>query len=222
MKPSCRTIPPLVVIWPMILAVLTFCGCNETTHNKLLRPNKTENAIGSHTVTVRPGSSVINHSSSGSGASKVEEFTCAEIRVVLKGKELIVNNHSYGDIPPFSDILVEHGKVFINGYAGQVRQRVDAPETRLNKHEMAESTTRLGGYELRVRPGHLVKTRFLIDGGHTLRLGDRRFTVKEDEFMVDDVSFGKLYPGDSIFVDDGKVFISGRERRPVQDGITAP
>ncbi len=193
------------------LIALSSQGCDD---RKLTRFGETETNIGLHKVTIRPGSPYVNHSSTGSGASKVHEMTCAEIRIVLRGRELIVNNRTYGEIPPRSTILVEYGKVFIDGYAGQGKQYVAKKDSGLDKNEQPESVTKLGGYSLTVRPGNLLKTRFLVDGAHVLRLGDRRFTVKNDEFLIDDVSYGKLYPGDSISVVDGKVFIGGRERPP--------
>ena len=192
--------------------LLTLCctGCDE---KKLTRFGESETYIGTHQVTIRPGSPYINHTTDGSGATKIHEFTCAEHRVILRGRELIINNLSYGEPPPRSTVLIEYGKVFINGVSGQGKLPKRANET-IDSREQAESSTRLGGYSLRIRPGHMVKTRFHIDGAHTLRMGDNRYTVKEDEFFIDDVSFGKLYPGDEILVDNGTVLVSGRERAP--------
>jgi len=185
-------------------------GCDE---RKMTRYGESETYIGTHQVTIRPGSPYIHHSTEGSGRSKKHEFTCAEHRVILNGRELLINNLSYGEPPPHSSVLIEYGNVFINGVPSQGKPPKSSGET-VDSREENESTTRLGGYPLKIRPGHAVRTRFHIDGAHTLRLRDNRYTVKEDEFFINDVSFGKLYPGDEIVVDHGTVLVSGRERAP--------
>ena len=191
---------------------LSGTGCDE---KKLTRFGESETYIGSHKVTIRPGSPYINHSTEGSGPAKIQEFTCAEHRVILEGRELIINNLSYGEPPPRSTILIEYGKVFINGLPGHGKTPKKAGET-IDSREQVEPSVRLGGYSMKIRPGHMVKTRFHSEEGHTLRLGDHKYTIKEDEFFIDDVSFGKLYPGDTILVDHGSVFVSDRERAPAK------
>ena len=197
------------------LIALALIGCDE---RKMMRPARTVSVVGTHRVTVEPGSPHVRTTATGMGESRVYEYTCAETRIIIRHGNLLVNRMSYGALKPSDEILVSYGGVFVNGKKATGRPPVEKRDPSLEVHEVPESESRLGGYTIRVRPGHKTKSRFHLQGAYVWRLGDRRFAIKEDEFFIDDVNFGKLTAGDSIMVENGRVFISGRERLPNKSG----
>lgn len=190
-------------------------GCDE---NKMMRTGRTVNVVGTHQVTVEPGSPYVRSTTTGVGAGRVYEYTCAETRIIIRQDDLRVNRLSYGPLKPADEVLVSYGSVYVNGSKVEGRTPVEKRDPELSGYSVPESTTRLGGYTLRVRPGHNNKSRFHLQGAYVWRLGEQRFSVKDDEFFIDDVNYGKLLEGDSIMVEQGRVFISGRERLPYSSG----
>lgn len=199
----------LIKLLSTTLIALALFGCDE---RKMMRPNKTVSFIGTHRVTIEPGSPHVRSTASGIGESRVYDYTCAETKIILRQDDLLVNRKSYGALRPSDEILVSYGSVYINGEKAKGRIPVEKRDPTLEEHEVPESESRLGGYTIRVRPGHKIKSRFHLQGAYVWRLGDRRFAIKDNEFFIDDVNFGKLTKGDSIMVEKGRVFISGRER----------
>lgn len=190
-------------------------GCEV---EKMMRADKTVNVVGTHRVTVEPGSPYVRNTSTGIGAGRVYEYTCAETRIIIRQDDMRVNQLSYGPLKPSDEVLVSYGSVYVNGARVDGKMPVEKRDPELPEYGVPESTTRLGGYSLRVRPGHKNKSRFHLQGSYVWRLGEQRFAVKDDEFFIDDVNFGKLTDGDTIMVENGKVFVSGRERLPHSSG----
>lgn len=193
------------------LIALALAGCDERT---MVRRGETQAVLGTHKVTIKPGSPHVRSTTTGVGVGRVYEYTCAEIRIILRPDDLLINQLSYGAIEPYDTILVSHGEVFINGEKAQGRPPAKQRDPRIMLNQQPESKSRLGGYTIRVRPGDPIKSRFHLQGAYVWRLGNRRFVVKNDEFFINDVSYGKLTTGDSIMVEDRRVYISGRERMP--------
>lgn len=183
-----------------------------------MRMDRTVDIVGTHEVTVEPGSPHVHSTTTGAGAGRVYEYTCAETRIIIRQDDLRVNQLSYGALKPSDKILVSWGSVYINGKKVEGKRLAETRDPELSEYSLPESKTRLGGYSLRVRPGHNNKSRFHLQGAYVWRLGEQRFAVKDNEFFIDDVNYGKLTEGDSIMVEKGRVFVSGRERLPHGSG----
>lgn len=94
-----------------LIVVLTFSGCSFEA--KVNEKNETE--LGSHHVTVKPGSAFISRSSFSGGGTEIHQFTCGDVSVEIRNNELIVNSVRYGELAPGVAVTVDHGAVFVGG-----------------------------------------------------------------------------------------------------------
>jgi hypothetical protein len=51
-----------------------------------------------------------------------------------------------------------------------------------------------------------------VFGRHTLSVGDTKVSIQKDGLSVNDTSYGVLKHGDTVLVENSKVFVSGAAR----------
>ncbi|MEN6627186.1 MAG: hypothetical protein ABFD69_13260 [Candidatus Sumerlaeia bacterium] len=87
--------------------------------------------MGSHDVTVLPGSELTGHSEMirKDGPRMVEsfEFNVGQIQVLIEDENLYVNRKFYGRLATGDVVLVEHDRVRVNGRAVEVQERSAPP-----------------------------------------------------------------------------------------------
>lgn len=78
-----------------------------------------EKDLGSHHVTIKPGSALTTSSSTSSGGVSTYQFSSGDTTVKISNEELFVNGTSYGKLNAGDAVLVDNGKVSV---AGQPRE----------------------------------------------------------------------------------------------------
>jgi hypothetical protein len=172
--------------------------------------DKNETDMGSHHVVVIPGSMFTTSSSSSCGDNQTYQYSCGETTVSIRNEELIVNNVKYGTLAKGEAVLIDNGKVFV---ANQERKGTPMSDKDILASATAkESTVELAGYNVTVRPGSSVTSTTQILGKHTLTVGKTKVSIKKNELTVNGTSYGQLKQGDTILVENLKVFVSGKAR----------
>ncbi len=166
--------------------------------------------LGTHSVVVKPGTLVKTTSSSSLGAETTHRFTCGDVKVVIRNEEFIVNDKTYGLLSPSDAVLVDRGRVYVENRPVEGRTLWD--EEKLERSPVKETTGELAGYRVAVRPGSMMTTETQFLGKHTLKVGEPTVSIKNDRLFVNDKPYGTLKPGDTVLVENGKVFVSGQER----------
>lgn len=96
----------------LILLVIAFAaalsGCSVS-------PGASEKDLGSHHVTIKPGSSFTASTSASSGGNSTYQFTSGDTTVKIRNEELSVNGAGYGKLNAGDSVLVDNGKVFVAG-----------------------------------------------------------------------------------------------------------
>lgn len=78
---------------------------------------ESETELGSHLVTVKPGSTLTSSSEFTFGNSTTYKYTCGTVNIQIKNEMLTVNDKSYGELKPGEPVEIDHGKVFISDQA---------------------------------------------------------------------------------------------------------
>ena len=102
------------------------CKCNVSVN----RQSNTQ--MGSHAVVVKPGSTYTSHSSLTSGDKARHTFTCGNVTVRIIDERLIVNDMSYGLLKAGDSVLIDNGKVFVEGKAVEAQVLSDEERSELN------------------------------------------------------------------------------------------
>ena len=98
-----------------IIAILTFLLTLVACDVKVTVNEKNETTMGTHQVTIKPGSSFTSSSETTFGSKATYEFKSGDTQIKIENDNLFVNEKDYGKVQTNSDILVEDGKVFISG-----------------------------------------------------------------------------------------------------------
>ena len=201
-----REMKPMRVMLAGLLALLVLMGCTCSVGNQGM-----QTMMGTHAVTVMPGSSVVSSSNITSNGKTTYEYTCGATTVRIADDKLVVNNMSYGKLTPTARIDIDSGVVSVNGRV--VRGR---PLTQRERRQSSnfEATATLDGHQVTVRPGAMMQSTTNIMDRHTLTVGESTVVIENDNLTVNDVDYGSLNAGDKIIVDEGKVKVNGRVRRP--------
>ena len=192
----------LLVLAPLSLAV----GCSF----KIAVNEKNETDMGSHHVVVKPGSTFTSSSSSSGGQTETFQYTCGDFSITIQNEELIVNNVSYGKLNPDDSVLIDNGKVLVENQERKGTPMSD--DDILAAAPVKETTKKLAGYNVTVRPGASFTSTTQILGKHTLTVGETKVSIKKDELFVDGRSYGRLNQGDTILVENSQVHVSGEPR----------
>jgi hypothetical protein len=188
------------------ISVGTMLGCSVQV--KINEKNETD--MGTHHVVVKPHSTFTSSSSTSSDVSRVYQYSVGKVSITIRNDELIVNNTKYGKLAEGEPILVDNGKVLV---AGLPRQGTPmSPEETVASAEVKETTQELAGYQVTVRPGASFTAKTEVFGRHTLSVGDTKVSIKKDGLSVNDTSYGVLNHGDTVLVENSKVFVSGTAR----------
>ena len=181
-------------------------GCSM----KLSVNAKSETDMGSHHVVVKPGATFTSSSSSKGRNVTDHRYTCGDVTVTIRNEELTVNDRTYGLLKPNDSILVDHGTVYVQ--SKQVAGEPLSDEEKLERAPVKETRKELAGYSVTVRPGATMTTVTKVFGRHTLTVGKRTVSIKKDRLFVNDRPYGNLKGGDTILVENDRVFVSGSER----------
>lgn len=196
----------IFILAPLTLAV----GCSF----KMAVDDKNETDMGSHHVVVKPGSTFTSSSSSSVGNSETHQYTCGDFTITIDNDELIVNNAYYGKLNPGDSVLIDNGKVLVEN-----QERSSTPISNdeiLGAAPVKESTEKLAGYDVTVRPGSSFTSTTQILGVDTFTVGQTEVSIKKDELTVDGQSYGRLNQGDSILIENSEVRVSGDLRAPTE------
>jgi hypothetical protein len=173
---------------------------------------KSETKMGSHQVEVKPGSTMTSSSSSTGGEENTYQYSCGDVSVTIQNENLIVNNMKYGLLKAGEPVLIDNGKVFV---AGQKREGTPMSDNDVQASSpVAESTKKLAGFNITVRPGAPLTSTTDFLGEHTYTVGDTKVSIKDDELFVNGKSYGELKAGDTVLVESKKVTVSGKIREP--------
>ncbi len=86
-----------------------------------------------------------------------------------------------------------------------------------------EKETDMGTHHVVVRPGSTFTSSSLSSSGddetYQFSCGEVSVTIQNEALMVNNVKYGTLKTGESILIDNGKVFVAGQERQgtPMSD-----
>ena len=189
-----------------LVVVTALAGCSvQVNMNK-----EKETDMGTHHVVVKPGSIFASSSSSSGGDVETYQFVCGKVSVTIKNEKLIVNNAKYGLLKTGESILIDNGKVLV---AGQEREGTPMSDQEImSSASVKESTKKLAGYTVTVRPGSSLISTTRVFGKHTLTIGNTKVSIKKNELFVNETSYGQLKTGDTILVENKNVFVSGKVR----------
>ena len=198
MKSRLLIFTSLALIW-----LLSGCSVEKT--------DQSETDMGTHHVVVKPGSTLTTSSSATWDEGMNYQFSCGDTSISIRNEELIVNDLSYGQLQPGEEVLVDHGKVYVDG-----KQRTGAQVSEdsfwepLSENEIKEE---LAGYSVTVRPGASSTSVMESEGKHTLTVGNTIVTIEKDKLFVTDKSSGPLKQGDTILIENSKITVSGEIRQ---------
>jgi len=184
--------------------IVALGGCNA----------KSETDMGSHHVTVTPGAAFTSHSSSAIGDQHTYEYTCGDVSIKIRNEELIVSGVKYGKLGRGEAVSVEDGKVFVAG-AEREGSQLSGAEL-IETATVKESTKQLAGYAVTVRPGASFVSNMTLFGKHTFTVGKTEVSIKDDALFVNAEPYGALKPGDTVLVENSKVFVSGEAREKTE------
>lgn len=71
--------------------------------------------MGTHEVTIKPFNSSSSMMSSSGSESNIYELSAGNTEIRIENEHLYVNGTPYGTLKPGEPILVDHGKVFVDG-----------------------------------------------------------------------------------------------------------
>ena len=207
----------IVILGLVLLIVLV--GCSATFSNNRTgeigsKPNeKSETYMGSHHVTVKPPSTITDSSSSSFlGGNKTYEYSCGDVSITIRNEELIVNNRKYGRLRDGCSILVDNGKVTVTAQKDQGTSMFD----KLIMLSTTESRDTIAGYSVTVRPGSSSISKIDMLGKHAFTVGKTKVSIKKDRLFVNKTPYGRLKQGDSILIENSKVFVAGEPREPTK------
>ena len=121
-----------------------------------------------------------------------------------------VNGLTYGVLMRGASIVVDHGKVLVDGKELEGRQMSQDDVRRAAPAE--ETTGEVAGYPVTVRPGALSSSAFSAFGSHSFKAGTTTVVVNGNSLQVNAKTYGTLKEGDTIVVEFGRVMVSGKER----------
>lgn len=188
-----------------LLALMALLGC---TCNMNMNQQATT-TMGSHSVTIKPGSSVVSSSEVTNGNSKTYEYTCGATNVRITDDKLIVNNKSYGALAPNAAIAIDSGVVSIDGQVVHGRALSQRERRQSSNYE---TTATLDGHRVTVRPGAMMQSTTSMMGKNTLTVGENTVVIENNRLTVNDVDYGMLSPSDIILIDNGVVKVNDRMR----------
>ena len=201
-----RQARPAATLFVVSCVIALSHGCSV----KFSVNEKNETDMGSHHVVVKPGATFTSSSSSAGGSQTEYHYTCGDVNIAIRNEELIVNGKTYGPLKPNDSILIDHGTVYVRNR--KVEGRPLSDEERLSRAPVKETKKELGGYSVTVRPGAALTSVTEMFGRHTLKVGKTTVSIKKDKLFVNDKPYGALMNGDTILVENDKVFVSGSER----------
>jgi hypothetical protein len=143
--------------------------------------------------------------------SRVYQYSSGEVTITIRNNDIAINNMKYDKLREGDPIVVDNGQVSVGG-----QSRTGIPMTLEETMAMAtvkETTKELAGHKVIIRPG----ASFTSKTGHTLSVGWIRISVKKDQLLVNDKSYGGLKQGDTILVENSKVFVSGTAREAIKE-----
>lgn len=199
---------PAAILLFVSCATVSLQGCSM----KFSVNAKNETDMGSHHVVVKPGAAFTSSSSSKGGNETQYRYTCGDITVTITNEELIVNDKTYGLLKLNDAILIDRGTVYVQNTRVEGKQLSD--EEKQERAPVKETRKGLAGYSVAVRPGATMTTVTKLFGRHTLKVGKTTVSIKKDNLSVNDKPYGALETGDTVLIENGKVFVSGSERSP--------
>ena len=125
-----------------------------------------------------------------------------------------MNEVKYGKMKAGDPVLVDNGTVYV---ANKLRQGIPMSEDEIMEYALVkESTEKLGGYEVTVRPGARFHSSTHLFGRHSWNVGKTKVSIKKNKLFVNGRSYGSLKEGDKILIEHGKVFVSGNIREVIK------
>ncbi|HNW92692.1 MAG TPA: hypothetical protein PKM88_07285 [bacterium] len=189
-----------------VLLALTACTC--AMHGA---PAVSTTTLGTHVVTVTPGSSATGSSrTQDDRGSRIYEYTCGTVSVRIDGDKLTVNSSSYGTLSPNAAISIDSGTVSVNG---QVRRGQVLSLRERRRQPNFETVATLDGRRVTVRPGSAMRMTAQFMDRRTLTIGATEVSIENGALTVNGTAYGTVGATDKILVDNGTVKVNNRVRR---------
>ena len=86
-----------------------------------------------------------------------------------------------------------------------------------------QNETKMGSHHVVIKPSSTATSSSSSTGGETSTYqyssGDVSVTIQDEKLSVNNMQYGKLKTGDSVLIDNGKVFVAGQKRQgtPMSD-----
>jgi hypothetical protein len=169
---------------------------------------------GSHRIVIRPfyPYKQLKKTSGGDG---ITVLAVGDTVVRIKDSELVVGEKHFGTLDPTSEVLVDHGKVTVNGKARQGKDLVKAKLLEFHTNPLTEHT--LAGHKVFSSPGASAVGKTVLGGTHKLVLDGTELMIEDKTLYVDGVCYGTLEKKAQIKLFFGEVHVGGKKAQPVED-----
>jgi hypothetical protein len=169
---------------------------------------------GSHRVVVKPfyPYKQLEKSSGGGGITVLE---AGETVVRIKDGELVVGEKHFGTLEPTSEVIVDGGKVTVDGKPRKGKELIKAKLLEFHANQLTEHV--LAGHEVFVSPGATSVAAMSAGGASKLVLDGTVLMIEDSTLYVDGISYGSLGKKARIKLFFGEVHVDGKKVEPVED-----
>ncbi len=169
---------------------------------------------GSHRVVIKPfyPYKQLKKTSGGGGITVLE---AGGVVVRIKDGELVVGGDHFGALEPTSEVLVDHGKVSVDGKAREGKELVKAKLLTFHPNPLTEHS--LAGHKVYVSPGAASSAKKTTGGASTLVLDGTVLMIEDSMLYVDGVCYGTLEKKAKIKLFFGEVHVGDKKAQPVED-----
>ena len=177
-------------------------------------PDEATFDAGSHGVVVKPfyPYKQVKKSWGGDGITVLDAGGTV---VRIKDGELVVGERHYGSLEPTSEVLVDGGKVSVDGEAREGKDLVKAELLAFHTNPLTEHV--LAGHKVFVSPGAESAAAKTAGGASKLVLDGTVLMIEDKMLYVDGVCYGTLGKKDKIKLFFGEVHVGGKKAQPVED-----
>jgi hypothetical protein len=181
--------------------------------NELVPKDYVSWEIGSHQLVIKPFYP-LKEASKRIGGETVMVYEVGETEVRLKDEELLVDNMFYGALEQGDAILVDHGKVMINGDEKEGEELIKAKL--LDFHDNPVSEHELGDHKLIMSPGAVKFGKMNIGNTYKLVLDGKEIMLKEGKLYVEGVYYGPIKKKATIKIYFDEITVGKKKLKPVE------
>ncbi|MBW2261848.1 MAG: hypothetical protein JRG91_07735 [Deltaproteobacteria bacterium] len=169
---------------------------------------------GSHQIVIKPFYPY-KQKAVTSGTGGVTVLTAGGTVVRIKNGELVVGEKHFGTLDPTSEVLVDDGKVSVDGEAREGKKLIKAKLLEFHSNQLTEH--KLAGHKVYVSPGAAASAMKTVGGASKLVLDETVLMIEDSTLYVDGVCYGTLEKKATIKLFFGDVHVGGKKVEPVED-----